>query len=31
MAAQEGIPYQTLVASVLQQYASGYLKLDKFS
>lgn len=31
VAAQEGIPYQTLIASVLHKYASGYLKLDKFS
>lgn len=30
VAAQEGIPYQTLIASVLHKYASGYLKLDKF-
>lgn len=31
VAAQEGMPYQTLIASVLHKYASGYLKLDKFS
>ncbi|MCX4084028.1 CopG family antitoxin [Rickettsia hoogstraalii] len=31
VAAQEGIPYQTLIANVLHKYASGYLKLDKFS
>lgn len=31
IAAQEGMPYQTLIASVLHKYASGYLKLDKFS
>ncbi|WP_032139620.1 CopG family antitoxin [Rickettsia tamurae] len=29
IAAQEGMPYQTLIASVLHKYASGYLKLDK--
>ena len=27
IAAQEGIPYQTLIASVLHKYAAGYLKL----
>lgn len=26
-AAQEGIPYQTLVASILHKYVSGSLKL----
>ncbi|MFV0250900.1 MAG: hypothetical protein AB8U53_07375 [Rickettsia aeschlimannii] len=28
---QERMPYQTLIASVLHKYASGYLKLDKLS
>ncbi|WP_341789024.1 MULTISPECIES: CopG family antitoxin [unclassified Rickettsia] len=28
IAAQEGMPYQTLVSSVLHKYASGYLGLD---
>ncbi|WP_040255928.1 CopG family antitoxin [Rickettsia hoogstraalii] len=27
VAAQEGIPYQTLIANVLHKYASGYLNL----
>ncbi len=27
IAAQEGMPYQTLIASVLHKYAAGYLKL----
>ncbi len=27
IAAQEGIPYQTLISSILHKYASGYLKL----
>ncbi|AFC72293.1 hypothetical protein MCC_03505 [Rickettsia rhipicephali str. 3-7-female6-CWPP] len=32
IAAQERMPYQTLIASVVvQKYASGYLKLDKLS
>ncbi|AFC74149.1 hypothetical protein MCI_06820 [Rickettsia montanensis str. OSU 85-930] len=25
------MPYQTLIASILHKYASGYLKLDKLS
>jgi len=29
IAAQEGMPYQTLIASVLHKYASGYLNLTK--
>ncbi|WP_253307528.1 MULTISPECIES: CopG family antitoxin [unclassified Rickettsia] len=29
IAAQEGMPYQTLISSVLHKYASGYLKFDK--
>ncbi|AFB31842.1 MULTISPECIES: hypothetical protein [spotted fever group] len=32
IAAQERMPYQTLIASVVvHKYASGYLKLDKLS
>ena len=31
VAAQEGIPYQTLISSVLHKYAVGYLKLGKKS
>lgn len=31
IAVQERMPYQTLIASVLHKYASGYLKLDKLS
>ncbi|ACP53407.1 hypothetical protein RPATATE_1107 [Rickettsia parkeri str. Tate's Hell] len=31
IAAQERMSYQTLIASVLHKYASGYLKLDKLS
>jgi predicted DNA binding CopG/RHH family protein len=26
IAAQEGIPYQTLISSIIHKYASGYLK-----
>ncbi len=29
IAAQEGMPYQTLISSVLHKYAAGYNKLDK--
>ncbi|MGX8189368.1 hypothetical protein [Rickettsia conorii] len=31
IAAQERMPYQTLIASVLHKYVSGHLKLDKLS
>ena len=31
IAAQEGMPYQTLIASVLHKYALGYLKLEESS
>ncbi|MGX6960403.1 MAG: hypothetical protein ACIPMY_04120 [Rickettsia endosymbiont of Pentastiridius leporinus] len=31
IAAQEGMPYQTLITSVLHKYASGYLKLDELN
>lgn len=29
IAAHEGMPYQTLIASVLHKYAAGYLRLDE--
>jgi predicted DNA binding CopG/RHH family protein len=29
IAAEEGMPYQTLISSVLHKYAAGYLKLAK--
>ena len=29
IAAQEGMPYQTLISSVLHKYAAGYLKLSQ--
>ena len=29
IAAQEGMPYQTLISSVLHKYALGYLRLEE--
>lgn len=31
IAAQEGMPYQTLISSILHKYAADYNKLDKAS